>query len=112
MRLTEVASRRQARPRILGSRLVGDPVPASRPNRNVDAVRAQPSRPSRASVKHGRAHSGSSRRSLCPTDRGGQITACLLTATTDFRADAAMNVMFCVPGTFLTAGLACGYTRL
>ena len=51
-------------------------------------------------------------RSLCPIARFGQVTACLLTATTDFRADAAMNVMFCVPGTFLTAGLACGYTRL
>ena len=51
-------------------------------------------------------------RSLCPTTRFGQFPACLLTATTDFRADAAMNVMFCVPGTFLTAGLAYGYTRL
>jgi hypothetical protein len=40
MWLTEVASRRQVRPRVLGSRLVGDPVSAARPNRNVDAVRA------------------------------------------------------------------------
>lgn len=50
--------------------------------------------------------------SLRPIDRCGQVTACLLAATTDFRTDAAMNVMFCVPGTFLPACLACGYTRL
>src|SRR4051794_24875509 len=40
--------------------------------------------------------SRSMHRSLCPIERVGEMTACLLTATTDYRADAAMKVMFCM----------------